>query len=460
MKMSSVHIYTVGEITGYIKRLMEENEVLEDIWVRGEVSNFKSPSRHLYFALKDKEALLSCIMFQDRVSSLNFTLENGLEVMARGSMGVYKPQGRYQLYVKEMLPVGRGALYLKFEQLKEELKEKGYFEMGHKIPLPFLPQRIGIVTSLEGAAIRDILTILDRRFPSIEIILAPCRVQGDDAAEEIAQAIRDLNDYGRIDVIIMGRGGGSFEDLFAFNEKIVADAIYESYIPLISAVGHQIDVTISDFVADEKAATPSVAAERIIPRKADLIDSLQNKEQRILQLINNYLGDSYSNLERIRNSFPFKQPYRQIEDFKQEVDEFERRMISSLIHKNNREKERFSNLCLHLKRTSPQKKIGLMREELERKKEKLESLKKTKFEKERQRLSFWENRLRDLSPLSILKRGYSICFSYPEEEIITEYTQVKKGEKIKVKLHKGKIYSEVYEAKEENSEIRRGHEQT
>ncbi len=448
--MPSAHIYTVGEITGYIKRLMEEDETLEDIWVRGEISNFKAPSRHLYFALKDKEALLSCIMFQDKADTLKFTLENGLEVMARGSIGVYKPQGRYQLYVKEMLPVGRGALYLKFEQLKEELRKKGYFEAEHKIPLPFLPQRIGIVTSAKGAAIRDILTILDRRFPNIEIVVAPCRVQGDSAAEEIAQAIQDLNDYGRVDVIIVGRGGGSFEDLFAFNEKIVADAIYNSCIPLISAVGHQIDITISDFVADERVATPSAAAERIIPKKTDLIDSLQGKEQRILQLINNYLQDSYSNLERIRNSFPFKQPYRQIEDFKQEVDEFERRIISSLIHKNKLEKERFLSLGLNFKRSSPQKKIELMKEELERKKEKLESLEKTKLEKEKQRVSFWENRLRDLSPLSILKRGYSICFSEPEEEIITQYTQVRKGEKIKVRLHKGRIYSEVYETKEEN----------
>jgi len=443
--MTKTHIYTVSEITRYIKRLMEEDNTLQDIWVKGEISNFKFPSRHFYFALKDEEALLPCIMFQDRVNNLKFTLENGLEVMARGSIGVYKPQGKYQLYVEEILPVGKGALYLKFEQLKEELKQKGYFESAHKIPLPYLPQRIGVVTSLEGAAIRDILTVLDRRFPNVKIILAPCRVQGEEAPEKIAQAIRNLNDYGRVDVIIVGRGGGSFEDLFAFNERVVADAIYASRIPVISAVGHEIDFTISDFVADERAPTPSAAAERIIPRKADLLALLQNKEQRIFQLINNYLETSHSTLERIRGSFPFKQPYRQIEDLKQGIDELERRMISYLIQKGKLEKNRFLNLSLNFQRTSPWKKIKLMKEELERKIEKLGSLGQAKWEKEKEKLSLWKNRLQDLSPLSVLKRGYSICFSHPEGKIITEYNQVKEREKIKVKLHKGKIYSEVYE---------------
>ena len=446
--MPKAHIYTVSEITRYIKRLVEEDNALQDIWVKGEISNFKSSFRHLYFALKDEEALLSCIMFQDRVNSLKFTLENGLEVMARGSIGVYKPQGRYQFYLEEILPVGKGALYLKFEQLKEELKQKGYFEPAHKIPLPYLPQRIGVVTSSKGAAIRDILSVLERRFSNIEIILAPCRVQGDEAAAEIAKAIQELNNYGEIDVMIIGRGGGSFEDLFAFNERIVAEAIYDSRIPVISAVGHEIDFTISDFVADERAPTPSAAAELVIPGKKDLLELLENAKKRTLQLINNYLEISHSNLERIRNSFPFKQPYRPIEDLKQGIDELERRIISYLVQKGKLERNRFLNLSLNFERTSPGKKLELMKEELKRNIEKLLTLGQSKREKEREKLFLWKNRLEDLSPLSVLKRGYSICFSHPGGETITEYKQVKQKEKIRVKLHKGEIYSEIYQIEE------------
>lgn len=204
--MPKVHIYTVNEITNYIKRKIERDEKLQDVWVKGEISNFKFPSRHLYFSLKDKESLLSCVMFQNRVTELNLALKDGLEVIAKGSIGVYKPQGRYQFYVEEILPVGKGALYLKFEQLKEELEKNGYFDPEHKIPLPYLPRRIGVATSLEGAAIKDILTGLNKRFPNLKIVLSPCRVQGDEAPAEIAQAVQNLNDYGKVEVIIVGRG--------------------------------------------------------------------------------------------------------------------------------------------------------------------------------------------------------------------------------------------------------------
>lgn len=448
----SVHIYTVGEITRYIKRLMEGDEALQDIWVRGEISNFKAPSRHLYFALKDEESLLSCIMFQDRADTLKFTLKNGLEVLTRGSVGVYKPQGKYQLYVQEILPLGEGVLYLRFEQLKEELKRQGYFEPEHKVPLPYLPQRIGVVTSPEGAAIRDILTVLDGRFPNVEIVLSPCRVQGEEAPEEIAQAIRDLNDYGKVDAIIVGRGGGSFEDLFSFNERIVAEAIYDSRIPIVSAVGHEIDVTISDFVADERAPTPSAAAELIIPKKKDLLESLKGQQQRISHHINNYLDTAHADLDKIKNSLVFRQPYRRIEDLGQEIDDFERRIGSCLVQKQELARNRLSSLVYGLRQSSPLKRINLSKEKLDRLREKLESLGKMRIEKEKEKLSSGKNRLRDLSPLSILKRGYSICFNYPKGEIITAYKQVKKGERVRIKLHRGTLYSRVYE-REDESEV-------
>jgi exodeoxyribonuclease VII large subunit len=448
----SVHIYTVGEITKYIKRLVERDEVLQDIWVKGEISNFKAPSRHLYFALKDEEGLLSCIMFQDRADTLKFALKNGLEVVARGSMGVYKPQGKYQLYVQEIHPLGEGVLYLRFEQLKEELRRQGYFKSDHKVPLPYLPQKIGVVTSPEGAAIRDILTVLDGRFPNVEIVLSPCRVQGGEAPQAIAQAIRDLNDYGEVDVIIVGRGGGSFEDLFSFNERVVAEAIYDSRIPIISAVGHEIDVTISDFVADKRAPTPSAAAELITPKKKDLLKSLREQRQRISYLINSCLDIVHANLDKIKSSLAFRKPYRGIQDFRQEIDDFERRMGSRLVQKQEMARNRLLGLVHGLRQSSPLKMINFSQEKLDRLRDKLEGLGKLKIEKEKEKLSFRKNRLRDLSPLSILKRGYSICFNYPKGEIITASKQVKKGERVKTKLYRGTLYSRVYQ-REDESEV-------
>lgn len=445
----STHIYTVDEITSYLKVLIENEEKLQDIWIRGEVSNFKSPSRHFYFSLKDGESLLPCIMFQEKAQNLKFALKNGLEIIARGNIGLYKPQGRYQLYVEEAFPVGKGVLYLAFEQLKEELKKKGYFDPQHKVPLPYLPSRIGVVTSLEGAAIRDILTVLEKRFPNLEIIISPCRVQGDEASKEIAQAIKNLNQYGKIDVIIVGRGGGSFEDLFAFNEKIVAEAIYNSRIPIISAVGHEIDVTISDFVADERAPTPSAAAERIIPPKQNLVELLKEKREKLRYLMENYLNSLYTELRKIKSSPFFKQPYRYLRDFKQELDEFRRRISSSFIQRVRWERAQFLNLVHSFKQAFPQRRLKEMRERLEREREKLQKAEEFKLKEEKKNLSFWRNRLLSLSPRSVLKRGYSICFSYPEEKIIREYNQVKEGEKIRVKLYKGKIYSKIYQIEEE-----------
>jgi len=447
------HIYTVNEITTYIKNSLEEDEKLQDVWIKGEISNFKSPSRHLYFSLKDKESLLSCIMFQDRVNTLKFTLENGLEVIARGNIGVYKPQGRYQLYVEEIFPVGRGYLYLAFEQLKEDLEKKGYFKPERKLPLPYLPRTIGVVTSPSGAAIRDVLTVLDKRFPNLEIILAPCRVQGEGASGEIAQAIRNLNDYGKVDVIIVGRGGGSLEDLFPFNEKIVADAIYNSHVPIISAVGHEIDVTISDFVADERAPTPSSAAEKVVPKKKDLIEALKNQREKLSHFMTTYVHSLQLTLENIKSSPPLRQPYRKFRDFKQELDEIRRRMISCLIHRNELVKNKLSSVVHLLRQSSPQKRIELGREELGREKKRLIELEIDKLKKKREKVLFYRERIKSLSPSSILKRGYGICFSHPEGKVVNRPRQVKMGDKIRVKLYKGDIYSRVYQIEEEDIEV-------
>lgn len=447
------HIYSVAEVTARVKRLIEGSRGLQEIWVRGEVSNFKPSSRHLYFSLKDENALLSCVMFESRKNNLKLALGNGMEVMARGSIGVYGARSSYQLYVEEIVSVGRGILYLKFEQLKEELQKEGYFDPEHKVPLPYLPRRVGLVTSPKGAAIRDIIWVLRDRFPNLEVVLAFCRVQGEGAAEEIAQAIHDLNDYRKVDVIIVGRGGGSLEDLFAFNERVVAEAIYKSRIPIVSAVGHEIDFTISDFVADYRAPTPSAAAQRVVPKKEDLIKLIGNKKEKLAYFVADRLKTPRSDLEGIKSSLPFKYPLRSIQNLEQIVDELTKKLFFSLRRKHKWESYRLSVLSHTFGQLVPKERIHLMREKLKEEKNRLLSFSKRELEREKERVNFLENRLKSLSPLSILERGYSICFKHPEQEIIKDYRQLKEGGKIRVKLHRGGVYSTVYKIEEERREI-------
>lgn len=276
-------IYSVSELTRGIRTLLEGT--FPEVWVSGEISNFRShTSGHFYFSLKDDQAHLSAVMFRGANAKLPFKLEDGLEVIAHGRITVYEVRGQYQIVVDHIEPKGIGALQLAFEQLKKKLQTEGLFDPAHKRPLPFLPKKIGIVTSETGAAIRDILNILQRRFPSVDVLLVPVLVQGEGAAREIAEGIRILNEREDIDVMIVGRGGGSIEDLWAFNEEIVARAIYNSKIPVISAVGHEIDFTIADFVADVRAPTPSAAAELVVPNRMDLVVQIEKLRHRLITL--------------------------------------------------------------------------------------------------------------------------------------------------------------------------------
>lgn len=261
-----VPVLTVSELTGMIKYLFDSNEILRQVYVRGEISNFKYHlSGHLYFVLKDERAQIRCVMFKNRTILLPFMPENGMKVIALGYVTVYERNGEYQLYVDDMQPDGIGALYLAYEKLKEKLQKEGLFDVSFKKPIPFLPKKIGIITSLNGAAIRDLLTVIRRRYPNVNILIAPVSVQGKQAVDEICEAIKDLNNVGNLDVIILGRGGGSIEELWTFNEEKVARAIFNSRIPIISAVGHETDYTIADFVADKRAPTPSAAGEMVVP---------------------------------------------------------------------------------------------------------------------------------------------------------------------------------------------------
>ncbi len=277
------HIYSVSELTRYIKVVLEDT--FAKVWVEGEVSNFiRHTSGHMYFSLKDEGSILNCVIFKRTNQDLKFKMENGLKVVAFGKIGVYDKRGQYQLYIENIEPKGIGSLQLAFEQLKKRLQKEGLFDKSRKKPIPYLPYRIGVVTSPTGAAIRDILNVTKRRFQNIDVIISPVRVQGKGSALEIASAIEDFNKFKKVDVIIVARGGGSLEDLWSFNEEVVARAIFNSEIPIISGVGHDTDWTITDFVSDFRTPTPSAAAELVIPRKEDLIKSLNDLVERLNQV--------------------------------------------------------------------------------------------------------------------------------------------------------------------------------
>lgn len=448
-----LHIHTVTEITTYIKGALEEDTRLKDILVKGEISNYRIPGRHLYFSLKDGGALLPCIMFEDKMENLKFDLKNGLEVIARGTVGVYAPQGKYQLYVEELFPMGRGLLYLAFEKLKKELMQKGYFDPAHKIPLPFLPQRIGIVTSPNGAAIKDILKVLDDRFPNLDIVISPCRVQGEEAPEEIARAIENLNQLGEVDVIIVGRGGGSMEDLFAFNDRIVADAIYKSRIPTISAIGHEIDQTIADLVADRSAPTPSAAAQQIVPVKEELLWQLLERRKKLKNLVMSKKEALEGEIAKLQKLLQARHPQRNVLELKQRVDE-QRRRIQDYVKANLQNKRNnLLQLNHNFAQTSPANQLNLYRERTKAIAEKLSRSILRAMERKRNQLIYFKNKAEALSPYSVLKRGYSICLKLPQLKIITEHKQVKKGDKVRVRLYKGSLHSQIYKIEGEEDEV-------
>lgn len=397
-------IYSVSELTEDIKTLLE-NTFLE-VWVEGEISNFsQSQSGHFYFNLKDTKSVLRCVFFRGLNSSLKFALKDGLHCIAFGRVNVYAPSGQYQLAIQRLEPKGAGALQLAFEQLKEKLAGEGLFSQTHKRPLPVLPLRVGIVTSPVGAAIRDILNILKRRAPFVKIIIAPVKVQGQGSAEEIAKAIADFNQYKEIDVLIVTRGGGSLEDLWAFNEEIVARAIYASRIPVMSAVGHEVDWTISDFVADVRAPTPSAAAELVVRQKNELCDELSHNMCRMKMSVENRITHMAKELFRLKNAYVLKYPLNVVQVYAQRIDELNHRLTQRLGHMLEVTRHQFVHIT---------------------------------------------EKLHVLSPLNILSRGYSITFKLPEQKVISDISQIKTSDCIQTRLKSGSFVSQVLSKMEEN----------
>jgi exodeoxyribonuclease VII large subunit len=346
------NVMTITELTRQIKFSLESS--FPRVWVEGEISNFKQhTSGHLYFTLKDEGAQLSALMWRSRVANLTFQPEDGMKVIARGSITVYPPRGNYQLDVDQIQPIGLGELQLAFERLKQKLDAEGLFDAGHKKPIPEFPERIGLVTSETGAALQDIRSVLSRRHPSVEVVLAPVRVQGAGAAEEITGAINLLNQLGDIDVLIVGRGGGSLEDLWAFNEEIVARAIYASKIPIISAVGHEIDFSIADFVADYRAPTPSAAAELAVRDRTELLEDIGNLCYTMRGALDTQLTKLRERTASLVTSYSFNRPKDTIREFSQRVDELERSLGISCAHGVQRVQQKYFSLQQQLQALNP-----------------------------------------------------------------------------------------------------------
>ncbi len=391
--ISKEKILTVSELTYQIKKFLEPN--FTDVWLQGEISNYKiHTSGHIYFTLKDENASISAVIWKSKADYLvkNYVYKDGDKVLVHGKIEIYEPRGEYKIVVDFIEPLGIGELQIKFEMLKQKLAAEGLFDRRFKKRIPEYPNRIGIVTSPTGAAIRDMINIISRRFPAVEIILYPVKVQGDGAAEEIATAIRDFNLYGQVDVIIVGRGGGSIEDLWAFNEEIVARAIFESKIPIISAVGHEIDYSISDFVADLRAPTPSAAAELVVKNREDVLENIRNIWYTIHQLVIDKIRNSKREIEHLVKSYAFNRPIDWLRQYTMRIDELTRALDIAMSHR---------------------------------------------FEIIKHNFEQWLKRFESVNPELALKRGYAIV--YKNGKIIHSKEDLKLDDEFKIKLSDGII---------------------
>ncbi len=388
---------SVTELNRYIKEKIASDEALANIIVKGEISNFKNHyTGHMYFTLKDENSLIKCIMFKTYAQKLNFMPKDGMKVFVLGGVSVFERDGVYQIYVKAMQEDGIGALYRKYEELKKELEQKGLFSQSHKKPIPKMPKVIGVLTSQTGSVIRDIINVSTRRNPNVYIRLLPVPVQGEDAAPQIVDGIRKMNKEKLADVIILARGGGSLEDLWPFNEEIVANAIYESEIPIISAVGHETDFTIADFVADLRAPTPSAAAELAVPDIYEINQKINLYQNRLRLSLNKKLEIMKLRYEKCISSRVFKEPTRMIEDYYLKVDNQIKKLEKNIKEKEQNEKQKYIKLVA---------------------------------------------KLDTLSPLKTLSRGYSIVES--ENKIVKSVKELKKGQNIEIRLTDGKAQAQV-----------------
>lgn len=431
---------SVKELTRYIKMKLEGDAVLSDVWVRGEISNFTHHSSgHMYFTLKDESSRIKTIMFASANQRLAFRPKEGMMVIARGNISVYDRDGQYQLYVQHMQPDGIGSLFLAYEQLKKKLEKEGLFAPERKKPIPRFPRAIGVITSPTGAAVRDIITTLHRRYPAVHILLYPVLVQGSGAAPAIAAAIKQMNEAAEVDVLIVGRGGGSLEELWAFNEEVVARSIVDSQLPVISAVGHETDYTIADFVADLRAATPTAAAELAVPHVLELRQQIGAYQHRLSQSVLAMMKNRRQQLERLIQSPFLRDPMRQLAGPAERLDRLQEQLIFQLRGRMSRAGERVSQLKYRIARYHPREQISSMHSRLERAGLRLVQSVEARKRDSAHQLTLAIRQLDALSPLKIMQRGYSLVYDDKEQTLIKSLDQVQLGDRLTIRVQDGTI---------------------
>jgi exodeoxyribonuclease VII large subunit len=445
-------ILSVTELTWQIRRLLEKE--FGEVWVTGEITNFKAQaSGHMYFTLKDSGAQINCVLFRGETQVDRSVLQDGKKVIVRGELTLYEPRGQYQLRVTAVELQGVGALQVAFEKLKQKLKAEGLFATERKRPIPRFPARIGLVTSEMGAAIRDVLHVVERRNPSLEIVLAPCRVQGDGAAQEIARAIRLLNEFhtrrlavglaGGLDLILVTRGGGSLEDLWAFNEEVVARAIFHSALPVISAVGHEIDFSISDFVADLRAATPSAAAEIVTEGVFSSCQFVSGAAERLGELARQRLRDKQDELEQTLHRLRRLHPRRRLNDWLQLLDDLQASLARCTRNCVRQQRTNFEHLANRFSRVRPALVLRQRRDVLWQIDQRLHEVLRHRKQDAENRLAALEARLRLLGPEQVLGRGYSITIDAESGAILRNAAVTKEGQVVRTRLKTGQIRSRI-----------------
>jgi exodeoxyribonuclease VII large subunit len=442
-------VWTVSELNRRVKGLLESN--VGKVWVAGEISNWRvSPAGHAYFTLKDDRGQISAAMFKGKISRLKFEPEAGLEVMVQGQVTLYEARGTYQIICDTMQPQGVGALQLAFDQLKAKLDAEGLFDEGHKKPLPLLPRKIGIVTSPTGAAIQDMLNVLDRRFGKAHVILYPARVQGVEAAPEIVAGIEALDEWG-VDVIIVGRGGGSLEDMWPFNEEIVVRSVYECATPIVSAVGHEIDFSLSDFAADLRAPTPSAAAELVVKEYAALVEQVGDLKTRLSRSLKTNLESWRNRLDRARASYIFLRPEELIRQPRQQVDDLRMELERITVEDLRRRRVRVDRATRSMVLLSPDHQLRRAVERLAAARQRLLHAGASGLERHRGLLGPLAGRLDALSPLAILSRGYALVRKAGTGELVSDAKQLKKNDTIEITLGSGRASAIIEDAKPEGT---------
>lgn len=439
---------TVSQLTKYLKLKFDRDPYLQTVYLTGELSNFRLRQRHQYFSLKDDGAVIDAVMFESKFRQVKFRPEEGMKLLVVGHVGLYERNGRYQIYIDKMEPDGVGSLYVAFEQLKKKLSAEGLFNLPKK-PLPKFPKRIAVVTSLDGAVIRDINTTVRRRYPIAQVVLYPTVVQGEKAAADIARQIKRANERGDFDTLIIGRGGGSIEDLWPFNEEVVARAIADSKIPVISSVGHETDTTIADLVADQRAATPTAAAELATPVLTETLLAIQDSQNRLANAMQNRLAFAKKELAKQTQSYIFQQPTRLYENYAQKVDQLTQQLVQLQQNMFVNRKAQLQQLTSRLAATSPRHQLSQQEQLVAQLTKQLRTNALTDYQRRQDQLTGLIRQLDALSPLKIMGRGYT--YVTKDKRVVNQAGQLEVGQEVQLHFKDSQAMAKITKIKEQEN---------